>query len=546
VTGLAGAALDFGSLNEHLHHVDTSANLARSIDKDYAENFPDIAAAARSADRHGARPINILRSAGPVSDAFIFSTDPVAAIVGPQGSGKTIASAKKELVEAQRMRPGADGSRRHVLGVWRQKYDNLWKATIPSWWKVFPKDLPGSTWTGASPRAAMHTVRFEDQWGPVTAVAMFLAFGDIADPDDLRGFEFMDTWLNEMDTMPLELLIYLIGRVGRDPPQEISGRQGRLWGDFNAPDVLNWSYNKFYENPPEGFRLYRQPGGLHPDAENIEAVGRDYYHQQIKLNADNPWWVRRMVHAIPGITRAAHLVYDKFDETRMLAKQTISVEPILPVLVGEDGGLTPAAVYCQEMPDGQLRVLAEVALERGGIEELGEAMLALEARRFPRCDFDDNCDPSMLAGEDRDVARDQQLVSKGSDRQRLADKLGRPVRPALSQEPGRRWDAVRAKSMLNLGAERPGLLIDPSCKGLIRGFLQTYQFRMLRGTNDLSSIAPSFDTHVHDALQYAALKCGSEAARKRKSDVDADRRRRKEEARELGRYDPRARRRVAR
>lgn len=539
---MTGAALDFGSLNEALRNADPADNLARSIalDPEFRKQHPEVVSAASAAKLSGG--IDMMRSAGPVSDRYILAHDAVMVIAGPQGSGKTIASIKKALVEAQRIHPGADGVRRYKLGVWRQKYDNLWKATIPSWWKILPKDLPGSSWTGASPRAARHAVRFEDRWGLCELTADFLAFGELADPEDLRGLEFTDVWLNEIDTLPADLFIWLTGRVGRDPPPEVTGRLGRMFGDMNAPDVLNWTFRKFYETSAPGYALYRQPGGMDPNAENLAAYGgnHSYYERQIELNAANQWWIRRMVHGIPGVSRASDLVYDRFDELTMLSRVPLKPDLHLPVLVGVDGGLTPAAVYMQEMADGQLRVIAEVALERGGMKDLAGAMLALEARRFERCDFRTSCDPSMKAGEDDEL---EQRVSRRSDRQELAEEIGRPVELAKSQEPSRRWAAVRDKIALNLGPGRPGYLLDPSCKGLIRGKLQTYQFRKLRGTNDLSSIQPTFDTHVADAEQYGALECGTDAARKRQSDVLADRERRRAIAGERGRYDPyRARR----
>ena len=543
---MPGATLNLGTLNGHLAATDPYANLNRSImlDADFQAQHAEVVRAAKEAQQSG--HLNLLRSAGPVSDAFIMAGDKIACIVGPQGSGKTIASQKKGAVEAQRIRPGSDGVRRYVLGVFRQLYDSLWKATIPSWWKTFPKDLPGSTWTGASPRAATHIIRFQDEFGLIEWTTHFLAFGESADPENLRGLEFTDVLLPEVDTLPPDLLTWLIGRIGRNPPAEISGRQGRIWADMNAPDVLNWTYKTFYENLLPGYALYRQPGGLDVGAENLEAyqdksnpqsTGREYYIQQAELNAANEWWIKRMIHGIPGMSRATDLVYEQFDERVMLARATIRPDPALPVIVGVDGGLTPAAVYIQERRDGQLVILGEIALERGGMEELAAAMLAYEQARFGRRAFEfvDRCDPSMIAGEDKDSDDPSgQLVSRGSDRQRLSEALGREVRVAVSQVPTRRWDAVRAK----IRGPWPPLLLDPSCHGLLRGFLQTYHFRKLRGTNDLTSVQPTFDTHVHDALQYAALECGGEAARKRRSDADQRARRIAQENINAPRYNP--------
>jgi hypothetical protein len=89
-----------------------------------------------------------------------------------------------------------------------------------------------------------------------------------------------DAYLNEWTTLPEELFGMLADRVGRDPPHEVIGGPGRFFGDANAPDVQSYVYSHFYESGAEhgvtgdGYRLFRQPGGLDPHAENIQAVGR--------------------------------------------------------------------------------------------------------------------------------------------------------------------------------------------------------------------------------------------------------------------------------
>lgn len=526
--GLSQQLYDFGTLNQVLEQSSAARNLA-SWDP-----------ALVKSDTLGATQ-NLMRSAGPVSDAYILAADPFALLNGPGGSGKTVASCKKALVSAQRMMPVGmrDGKplRRYVLGIWRQKYGNLWGATIPSWWEVFPKDLPGSTWTGASPRSAQHIIRFEDAFGIIEMIAMFEAFGESANPEDLLGKRFTDVYLNELTTFPEELVAYLADRVGRDPAPEVTKRAGRFFADCNAPDVTDFVYRDFFESPKPGYVLYRQPGGRDPGAEN-PAMGRAYYDNTAMVNAHRPWHVRRMVDNIPGMSRGADLIYPTYDDDRMASKTTIPVEPRLPVIVGIDGGLTPAAVYSQEMPDGQARWLAEVAMERAGMEELARSMLALEAWRFKDCEFVTDCDPAMLAGEEQDGVS----LEKGSDRQRLEKALGRKVTEARTNDPGVRWDAVRDKLNLNLGPGRPGFLLDPSCKVLRRGFLQTYQYRKTRGTNDLTSVAKCFESHPHDAGQYAALRYGTEAARKRRTDLIRERQAKRAAVRDVARYSPLRRR----
>jgi hypothetical protein len=529
--------LDFGSLNDALGRADPYRNVMGWIEgeDEFRRANPDVVDAAHKAPKTGT--VNLLRSAGPISDRYILSAWPASLIVGPGGSGKTIASAKKALVEAQRMKPGGDGVRRYVLGTWRQKYVNIWKATIPSWWKVFPRDLPGSKWSGASPREAEHTLTFQDRFGIIQLTNRFRAFGETADPDDVLGNEFTDCYLNEWPTLPEELFIALVDRVGRDPPQEISGRVGRFFGDGNAPDVMSYIYRDFFESLKPGYQLFLQPSGLSPEAENIEAVGREYYQNSAAMNAHRPWWIKRMIHVQPGYTRSSDPVYPKFDDTRNVSIAPLAVIKELPVLVGVDGGATPAAAYMQETSSGQLRILAEVAIERGRMRELATGMLAIEQRLFTGCSFHTVCDPAMCFAEDTEDESDRQLLQK---------YLGRKVAGARTQEVGARVDAVGAKFDLTLENGLPGLILNArECKGLRRGFNQTFHYRPIAGTDDRGAIAKTFDSHVHDALQYGALECGSAEARRRVDELRAMRQQRREAARDRGRYDPYAARRLA-
>ncbi|UPJ43922.1 hypothetical protein IVB40_07585 [Bradyrhizobium sp. 40] len=501
-------------------------------DDEFRKQFPDVVDDLHKQDKTGT--VNLMRSAGPISDRYILSHNPADLIIGPGGSGKTIASGKKALVEAQRIFPGADGVRRYVLGTWRQKYVNIWKATIPSWWKLFPKDMPGSKWTGASPREAEHTLSFEDEFGRVMLTNRFRAFGETMDPDDILGNEFTDCYFNEWPTLPEELCSALVDRVGREPPREIIKRAGRFYGDGNAPDVLHFIYRDFYENKKPGHVLHAQPSGLADNAENIEAMGRGYYENSAMMNSHRPWWIKRMIHARPGFTRANNPVWPEWDEDRNMAKYTIPVIKELPVITGTDGGLTPTTVYMQEKSNGQLRILAECPLDRGGMSELATAMLQLEATRFEGCEFLSLCDPAMCAGED---------LEAGSDRQNLAKFLGRRVHPAPTNNPTTRHEAMKSKLRHTCEAGEPGLVVDPSCKTIRRGAAQTYHFKHIAGTDDLGSVAKTKDGHTCEAAEYGALACGSSEAKRRVGAAAAQRAQRKEEARNAGRYNPMKRKR---
>lgn len=470
-------------------------------------------------------------SAGPVSDAFIESVGEMDLINGPVGSGKTTASIKRGLLSATRMRPDpATGIRRYVLGIWRHKYDALWKGTIPSWQRLLDPAKGIGNWVGSSPRAAEHTIRFRDAFGEVEMVARFMAFGEAMSADDLKSIEFTDCYLNEMDTLDEEAVETLIGRVGRDPPEALSKRPGRIFGDCNAPSINAWVYRDFFSQRKPGHQLFRQPGGREPGAENLGAVGRGYYDRLARLNAHKPWYVRAAVDNQPGFQRDADVVFDKFDDTRMVSAARIGFDPALPILAGIDGGLTMSAAYGQEMPDGQFRVLAEIAPERADERALADMMLALEARLFRGAEFYTVCDPAMEAGADTDI---------GSQRARLARHLGRSVHVARSNDVLSRHDAVKALIERTLSAGRPGLLLSgPDCSVLREGFNQGYVWHVMAGSKERSRVKDNRWTHVQDALQYIAMECGRAHARQLQRQLQQERRARRAKAAGGVRYNP--------
>lgn len=456
-------------------------------------------------------------SAGPVSDAYIESVGVMDLINGPLGSGKTTASIKRALLAATRMQP-IDGQRRYVLGVWRHKYDALWKGTIPSWRRILDPDKGIGTWAGSSPRAAEHKIRFRDAYGEIEFIARFMAFGEAMGPEDLKSIEFTDCYLNEMDTIDEQAVETLIGRVGRDPPMGQTRRKGRIFGDCNAPSINAWVYRDFFSQKKEGHQLFRQPGGRDPAAENISSLGmsRAYYDNQAMLNAHKPWWVRAFVDNQPGYQRDADVVFPEFDDARMVS--TTPLEPVasLPVLVGVDGGLTMSAVYMQEMPDGQVRILHEIAPERADERALADMMLAVETRRFRGCEFYTVIDPACDAGEDTDV---------GSVRTRLSRHLGRPVHRARTNDVLKRHADLRAPMLRTMTGGRPGLLLDgPNCPMLREGLNQGYVWHTKAGSGERSSVKDNKYTHAMDSAQYAVMETGSAHARHRQSELQQARR----------------------
>ncbi|MBS7703185.1 hypothetical protein [Chelatococcus asaccharovorans] len=482
----------------------------------------------------------LLLSAGAVSDAFIMSNGTRDLLNGPVGSGKTTACVKRALRSAIQTPPMiSSGVRRYVLAVWRETYQQLWGTTIKSWRKVLDPDKGIGTFTGSFPRAAEHVVEFEDAFGKIQLIARFMAFGADADPDDLGGTEYTDAYLNEMDKLPEALFINLARSVGRDPtrgelglPDRPGIRYGRIFGDCNAPSPLVWVYRDWWSpKKPAGYHLFRQPGGRHAEAENLAAVGRQYYHQQAEANAHRPWWIRVKIDNEPGFNRDTDVVYPKFVDSRMVALEPLTVFPDIPVIVGCDGGNTPAAAFLQEMPDGQLRVPAEIALDRGDELDLARAVnVVMASRRFAGCEFYVVADPATFAGDD---------TTGGSWAGRLGKAIGLKVHkpPVRNEDTEGRHRGAREAMERALVGDRPGFLLDPSCSAIRRGLNGTFHYHRIKGTDARGGIVKTPDSHVVEAMEYGASLSGSSAARHRTSEHEAEKRRKREASRKTqGRY----------
>jgi hypothetical protein len=255
---------------------------------------------------------------GPVARRFLASTKLTAFIMGPVGGGKTVTSAMKRIQGPALYMPAClDGVIRDRVVVVRDTFRRAEKTVLASWLQWFPRTYPGSSWTGGNDRPATHTLRFANQRGQkIELLTEFLGLNGVDIGELLRGYEFSGAWGNEPDTLPKEALPYLEQRTGRYPARKLlppgARRFRQVIGDFNAPDVDNWTYEALVERVSDNRELFIQPGGLDPDAENLDNLEPGYYEQMAEDNED--WYVQRFVHNRFGYTRSGKPVYDTFNE----------------------------------------------------------------------------------------------------------------------------------------------------------------------------------------------------------------------------------------
>lgn len=451
---------------------------------------------------------------GPVAAAFIRASDQTPFIMGPVGGGKTTACAFKRLASAALQPTCLDGIKRDKWVVVRSSYRDAEKSVLASWQQWFPKTYPGSSWTGGADRPVTHTLRFQLQdsrtgeyGAKIEAVTEFVGLGDQTIEAKMRGVEFTCAWMNEADTLGRNALSYLSQRLGRYPRKVLLPPNAPLLrmiiGDFNAPDMDNWIYEDFVENPKHGFKLYEQPSGRSAEAENLANLQDGYYDRMVA--SEEPWFVRRFVDNKFGFSRDGKPVYEEFNDTLHMV-ENIEPDPRLPLLIGMDAGLTPAAVFAQPGPDGQLRLVDEVVPGQGyGASRFAAEVLERILQRYPGVPWIRAwCDPAAQYGADREGGELAWVET-------VSSVLGFPVQiPAGgSNELGLRLDAVRHELVTTIDGHRPRMIVSrKGCPMIVRGFASAYRYRK-RPDGAPSQWEPTPEknkySHPHDALQYVVL-----------------------------------------
>jgi hypothetical protein len=382
------------------------------------------------------------------------------------------------------------------------------KATaMKDWQELMQGKFQGKLGTFHHGPPTVHELRFGLPDGTrVEADVYFMGLDDPDGQDKIRGLLLTWAWLNEFREIPFGLVSMIFGRCGRYPRIEDGGPSWHgLWGDTNMPDADSWIYRFAEEDKPDGWEFFRQPGGLikvggkweaNPLAENIENLPTGYYLNQVAGNRED--WIRVYLAAEYGFVMDGKPVYPEYvDATHC---KPFDLNPKLPICVGIDFGLTPAATFAQRTLTGQWRIHSELVTQDMGAVRFGELLGKALRERYARMRY------GSITG---DPAGDNRAQTDESTPFQMLRAGGISAQPAPSNDPVLRRDTV-ASALTRMIDGEPGLLIHPQCTMLRKAMAGGYSLRRMRTSGERFEDHPRNDeySHVAESLQYLLMGAG--------------------------------------
>lgn len=454
-------------------------------------------------------------------------------IRGSVGSGKSSGCIMHCYFNALKQAPSLDGVRRSKYAVIRASYPNLKSTTIDSW---------QNDWFGPTINIVYDVpIRGEIRMGHpdgVTEIEMkliFLALDREEDINKLQSLQVNGAHLNEAAEIPRGVYQMLKSRINRYPKrftldkvhpdfrdqyrpfldkyEKLGSIQPFIIHDYNSVPTEHWLYkiaeeekplnHSFYVQPPALLMCSKEEGFVHdaednwyklnPLADNLENLSEDYYIDQVQ-GAD-PEWVSVFVLNNYGNLRAGKPVYKMYDDKAHFSDKPFEVSKGIPIVIGMDTGLTPAAAFMQFTASGQLVVFDELVTEDCSIHEFAYDHLWPHIRNnYKGHRIEIVVDPeNKRAQTDKKTARD------------ILIKAGLPVQLGKSQNPTHRFEAV-----VFFLRKKDGFVLTGNCPTLRKGFLSEFKFEKVsttvQGTKWKEKPEKNIYSHVHEALQYGALE----------------------------------------
>jgi len=461
-------------------------------------------------------------------------------IRGPVGSGKSSGCIWHCVLNAMKQEPDYEGKRKARYGIFRATYPSL-KTTVVNSWKNWFGPLIKIVYD--IPIRGKLEFPFHD--GTTLDIELlFIALDREEEVNKVQSLELTGAHINEAAEIQHPGVFNILKtRIRRYPePLELIA-DPFIIQDYNSPDTEHWLYKLSEEEKPEEHSFYHQPAALlfegfdkagkpkyinNPLADNwghkaekgewlrvekrfadggewVQHLHPKYYTDMV--HGSDPAWVNVFILNNYGMVRKGKPVYPEYDDNDHAAKEDLKPLQGIPIVIGMDLGLTPAAAFCQLSPTGQLQIFDELVEEDMSIKRFcKDRLLPHIATHYRKWDYTIVIDPS---GSKRGDAEAKSAFG-------IMREMGLPVRFAKTNEPLARREAV-----VYFLEKRKGFQLSPKCKVLRKGFISEYHYPKYSSAALEGKYKPKPDknmySHVHDGLQYACLELSEGRVIRRKA-----------------------------
>lgn len=413
-------------------------------------------------------------------------------LVGPLGSGKSMGCIMEAMRRSSTQTP-YNGIRYSRWALIRNTLQQLRQTVLP--------DI--QTYLGPLMRFFVtdSAIQFRTSLPDGTSIHADWIMIPLDSKEDVRrllSMQLTGAWINEIREVPIEVVAGVIGRLGRYPSRLMGGPTWYgLIADTNPWDTDSPYHERLVLNPDPRWKLYHQPSGIGPDAENVENLPAGYY-QTLAGDRDADW-VSVHVESEWGISNAGQAVFRRsFHAPTHVRAFAIVINPYRPLMVALDFGRTPCALICQVDNYGRLLVFKEIVTEGMGLLQMVQEHLKPVLLSPPYVTHQ-----VFIIGDPAGVQRSQITEETPFD---VLRSEGFAAYPASTNSIEPRLLSVERLLRQTLMGEPALQIHQTNCPVLIHSLGNRYRYRRRRDGqfDDVpEKLHPWSD--VADCLQYAAL-----------------------------------------
>lgn len=314
-----------------------------------------------------------------------------------------------------------------------------------------------------------------------------ILFRELKDGKGLGSLDLGFFYVDEAEEIQESIFDRLKGRLSLD---RVARRCG--WVTSNPPNEDHWIFRQFekiHKNDKDFFVIHAST------YENREHLPLAYIEGLEKMAESLK---KKFLHGEYGFTPDGTPFYTGFNER--FHKRRLTVNKYKPLLLGWDYGFRhPACAITQLDAPGRWGILREIMGADETIDKFADKVKGYLNIYFPNYPARSYGDPAGKQVSDKNEQTSEDILrSKGFN------VISKPSTYRERKE-------IIEKNLSTIISGFPALMVDPSCKTIIDGFLGGYHYPMIREGQEFRAIKTEipykdgYYEHLMNALEYIAV-----------------------------------------